>query len=45
MEDDDEEEYVCKMLEVEMGKKGNLKERMVKDLKEILEVVNKERLK
>ena len=44
-EDDDEEEYVCKMLEVEMGKKGNLKERMVKDLKEILEVVNKERSK
>ena len=33
------------MLEVEMGKKGNLKERMVKDLKEILEVVNKERSK
>ena len=28
-----------------MGKKGNLKERMVKDLKEILEVVNKERSK
>ena len=44
-EDDDEEEYVCKMLEVEMGKKGNLKERMVKDLKEILEVVNKQRSK
>ena len=33
------------MLEVEMGKKGNLKEGMVKDLKEILEVVNKERSK
>ena len=44
-EDDNEEEYVCKMLEVEMGKKGNLKERMVKDLKEIVEVVNKERSK
>ena len=44
-EDDNEEEYVCKMLEVEMGKKGNLKKRMVKDLKEILEVVNKERSK
>ena len=44
-EDDDEEEYVCKMLEVEMEKKGNLKERMVKDLKEILEVVDKERSK
>ena len=45
MEDEDEEEYVCKMMEVEIGKKGNLKERMVKDLKEILEVVNKERSK
>ena len=45
MEDDDEEEYVCKMLELEMRRKGNLKERMVKDLKEILEVVNKERSK
>ena len=32
--EDDNEEYVCKMPEVEMGKKGNLKERMVKDLKE-----------
>ena len=27
------------------GEKGNLKERMVRDLKEILEVVNKERSK
>ena len=44
-EEEEEEEYVCKMLEVEGGKGQTAKERMIRDLKDILKVVDKERSK
>ena len=37
-----EEEYVCSMLKANEGKEKNVKGRLMKDLAEILEVVNKE---
>ena len=43
VEEEEEEEYVCAMLKSKAGKAKNVKGLLMKDLAEILDVVNKER--